>query len=135
MANSPEEARLVGVLAEFTGVLTAPPGTGPGDLTRARRAVAQALFTGQVEPVDLIGGQDRYAPSLECLSADASREIRAIARETLDAALPDRVRVVRRTLPVSTAGPQASIPAWALGWKVDATVGPFEGSDGRAVWF
>jgi hypothetical protein len=129
-----EEERLAVLLAELTGLLSPTDGTASSALDRARAMLANALLSGQVEPV--FGSAE---PSTPVTLAELSpAEIEAIHRVIYDVSAAPRdasLRVCRRTWPLLSDPVSQSVPAWARGWHVQETFGPFESAEGQLVWF
>ncbi|HSK39590.1 MAG TPA: hypothetical protein VK943_07465, partial [Arenibaculum sp.] len=123
-----DEAELAARLTRLTSFLVSSK-EGRDDLDDARRLLARFLARGgRVEgdaavPADL-------ARSLGDLAAAALREAPAGA-----GAPHDEVDVAVRRMPLRTGATPLSAPAWAVGRRVERSLGPFMDPAGRPFWF
>lgn len=130
-----DEARLVSRLAELTGLLSPAEGTPPEALDRARRLLAEALLNSQSEPMEDPSGSSSVTTNIDTLPQQTVDDLRRIGHDAIPAQRDRSLRIFRRTWPLLTTHVPQSEPAWASGWSLESSIGPFESADGDLVWF
>lgn len=69
------------------------------------------------------------------ISDDQKKAIRAIANSREEEKEKTRYKVYRREVPIREQLLHKSVADWAIGSKVDRTLGPFNSIDGRQFWY
>jgi hypothetical protein len=138
-----DPASLLANLSAVTGGLKPSPGVSAADLDEIRTLCAFEILRGNGSflsppvsfdnPSSLSGASATVSPAeTAALSRVGESAISALAKD--NATYAD-TRVFRRAQPVLTPQLPDSIPAWAAGWAVARTIGPFVDGAGRSFWF
>lgn len=130
-----DEARLISRLAELTGLLSTAKGTPPERLDQARRLLAQALLNSQSEPMEDPSSSSSVPPNINTLPQQTVDDLRYIVHDAISAQRDHSLRIFRRTWPLLATQVPQSVPAWASGWSLESSIGPFESADDGLVWF
>lgn len=72
---------------------------------------------------------------LDTLSETEKKAIRDIEKARKKSDPDTNFKVFRREVPIRDALVPHSVAEWSAGSKVDETIGPFQGIDGRQFWF
>lgn len=130
-----QPAALLEPLHHSTADLAPGASTTAADLQTVRRLIAQALASGQADPVRISGARPDLSdrPSAEATSALLPVVESAIA--DLEAADAGSLRVFRRERALRTTQDAFATPLWAAGQVVERTIGPFATPWGQEVWF
>jgi hypothetical protein len=130
-----DEARLVSRLAELTGLLSPAEGTPPEALDRARRLLAEALLNSQSEPMVDPSSSSPVTTNIDTLPQQTVDDLRRIVHDAIPAQRDRSLRIFQRTWPLLATHIPQSEPAWASGWTLESSIGPFESAEGDLVWF
>jgi len=130
-----DEVRLVSRLAELTGLLSPAEDTPPAALDQARRLLAEALLNGQSEPLEDLSGPGSVPTTIDTLPQQIVDDLRRVVHDSIPAQRDHSLRIFRRTWPLLTAHVAQSVPAWASGWSLESSIGPFESVESGLVWF
>lgn len=130
-----DEVRLVSRLAELTGPLYPAEVTPPAALDQARRLLAEALLNDQSEPMEGPSGPSSVLTSIDTLPLQIVDDLRRVVDDAIPAQRDRSLRIFRRTWPLLATHVSQSVPAWASGWSLELSIGPFESAEGGLVWF
>ena len=129
-----DESQLASVIATLTSSLRSVDSNGvPNQLEDARRALANALLSGQTQAA--IDEEGAWSAGTGDIPAAELDEIREMIRELVSTG-PDRgLRVYGRRWPLLCDHNPQSVPGWARGATVAESIGPIESNVGQRLWF
>jgi hypothetical protein len=139
-----EKRELADKLASLTATLRPERAASAGDLRTIRDLLAHQLVREEAEPGEGIEASMEAALSeaglvdldeLAHREFDEAAELALAAHEAEEGAPSEAGRVYRRNVPFLTSTHVGSVPSWAAGRRIDATLGPFLDRHGRPIWF
>lgn len=130
-----DEASLISRLAELTGLLSPAEGTPPEALDQARLLLAEALLNGQSKLMEDPSSPSSAHTTIDTLPQQIVDDLRRIVQDTISGQRDRSLRIFRRTWPLLATHVPQSVPAWASGWSLESSIGPFESAEGGSVWF
>ena len=132
------EHPLLGMLAELTGSFLFANNPSFDQLKNFQTTVATALLQNQ-DPLQIrrsFGFETIQNASAQALDENDMLYLNNMLHELEQQPDPslDRVRIFRREVPFLSSQVQGSVPAWARGARLDATIGPLLDKRGRKIW-
>src|SRR6478609_2221035 len=133
------EHPLLGLLAELTGSFLFANTPSFEQLKNFQTTVASALLQNQ-DPSEIrrtFGFEKIENAAVQALDQNDLLYLNSILNDLEQHPAPslDRVRIFRREVPFLSSQVEGSVPAWARGARLDATIGPLLDKNGRKVWF